>query len=133
MKLGMVVVCIAAAFLAGLAIGWNFGATRELKAEAQDADARTSAITASVDRQLAVRQAELTREQSRSLALQQELGEIHLAGVNLQLEISNARFTSPASAGTCPDPVGSDEFLRLYNAAAAGGRAARGPAGAGAR
>lgn len=133
MKPALIVAFFAATLLAGIGVGWRLSSARQVESELDSANARTTAITDSVNRQLAQRQADLTREQGRSLALQHDVGEIRLATTTLQLEISHAQFAAPANAEACPDPVGSDEFVRLYNAAAAGGGAAPGAARAGSR
>jgi hypothetical protein len=118
MKPATILAVVLVVFALGIFIGWRAGGSSSAKAEATAADARTDAITAGVSKGLARRQADLTAQQGQTLALQKDQAGTHAAMADIHLEISNARFDLPANAGVCPDPVGSDDFVRLYNGAA---------------
>jgi hypothetical protein len=130
MKPATILAAVLVAFALGIFIGWRAGGSSSSKAEAVAADARTDAITDTVNKGLAQRQGDLTREQGNTFALQKDQAGIHAAMTDIRLEISNARFDPPASAGVCPDPVGSDDFIRLYNAAGSAHRSTGDPASA---
>ena len=77
---------------------------------------------ASVQHQVADQSRQLQRQLSDQQAASTELliaqRRMRDAGATLRLEIRHASFTS--STPSCPDPLDSPEFYRLYNAAAAG-------------
>jgi hypothetical protein len=133
MKPATLLAAVLLAFALGMFIGWRAGGASSAKADVAAAEARTDAITDGVNKGLAQRQADLTREQGNTFALQKDQAGIHAAMTDIRLEISNARFDPPANAGVCPDPVGSDDFFRLYNAAGSAHRPTGDPASASSR
>lgn len=120
-KVFVLLVLVAAAYAAGRyqerqAI--DAAGTREAKAE----------VTAQADdfqRQIDKHTAQLDKQQADSAALMAQQRLIRAGGVDLRLEIEHAQFT-PTPLGiapSCPDPSGTAEFERLYDAAAKGASA----------
>lgn len=127
MSLPQKILLLLLVFVAGAFAGVYIDGRLHAADEVASADAATAAITTNVNRQIAAHQAELARQQARSLLLAQDQGAIHTSVADIHLEISNARFDPPADAGSCPDPIGSDEFVRLYDDAAKGRRSSADP------
>jgi len=122
------IVVLALTFLGGGLAGWFYKGYSVAQADVAAANADTDAITASVNQQSAAQVAQANDQlaQSGALAAQQSL--IHQQGNNLHLEITHAFTLSPASAGSCADPIATDEFVGLYGKAARGGATDPAPA-----
>lgn len=130
------VACIVCAIVGG-GIGWHLKGQAVAAAGEKQAKADTVAITRDFQQQANEQTARLNQQQADSSALLAKQNLIRSAGLDLRVEIEHAQFTPPgpigsASAPACPDPSGTAEFERLYDAAAKGERAAPQPA-AGAR
>jgi hypothetical protein len=125
----------------GCAAGWRAKGVSVAAGQTATARAETQAVVTGVNKQAAAQHADQVAEQGKSVALGAEQAGIRATGDKLQQEIDRAPFTitvpnitiaTPATSISCPDdPVGSDDFVRLYNAAARGADpAAAGSAGA---
>lgn len=113
-----------ALLLIGFGAGWQVSAWRMKAGQADTAQARADAITNSVTTQITQRQGELQREQDATAGLLAHSRLIRAGSADIRLEITHANFTVPPPPGvvaSCPDPVGSAEFARLYARAARGG------------
>lgn len=115
----------------GCACGWHAKGVSVAAGQTTTARAETQAVVTGVNKQAAAQHAGQVVEQGKSLALGTEQAGIRATGDKLQQEIDRAPFAITAPnivVGTpavmqisCPDdPVGSDDFVRLYNAAASG-------------
>lgn len=117
----------------GFAAGWHANGVSVTAGQVKTARAETTAVVAGVTKQAAEQHAAGVVEQGKSIALGAEQAGIRATGDKLQREIDRAPFivtappiviaTPSASSASisCPDdPVGSDDFVRLYNAAARG-------------
>ncbi len=114
----------------GAAIGWHAKGISVQAAERTAAHAETQAVIAGVTTQAAAQHADQVKEQGKSLALGIDQAAIRATGDRLQQEIDRAKFPIQPPAVVlgatvvhvgCPDdPVGSAEFVRLYDAAAQG-------------
>lgn len=124
----------------GFGIGWHTKGVSVTADQAKTARDETAAVVAGVTKQAAEQHAGAVVEQGKSIALGVERAGIRATGDKLQQEIDRAHFhvttpnliiATPNVALSCPDdPVGSDDFVRLYNAAAHGADpAVAGPAG----
>lgn len=91
-------------------------------AGARTAKAEVAAQATDFQHQITQHTAELDKQQADSSALMAHQKLIRDGGVDLRLEIEHAQFTpEPLGIATsCPDPSGTAEFERLYNAAAEG-------------
>lgn len=111
----------------GFAGGWHAKGVSVAAGETKVAQAEVQQIAAGVTKQAAAMQQRLQDEQDKSLGLAVAQQQLRAVGDGIRLEIADAHFTpTPVADGACPadDPVGSDEFVRLYNRAAKGGGAA---------
>lgn len=114
----------------GFGIGWHAKGVSVTAGQAKTARAETAAVVDGVNKQAAEQHAGQVVEQGKSIALGAEQTGIRAAGDKLQQEIDRAPFhvtapniviATPTVALSCPDdPVGSDDFVRLYDAAARG-------------
>jgi len=127
--LGIALVC------GGFAAGWHWkGVSVDAASARGDRQALTD-LTADVNQQISHNTAQLQAQQDESAQLIAQQRLVRSNGADIRLEISHAVFT-PAEplgiAASCPDPSGSAEFVRLYDAAAKGADTAHpGSAGAG--
>lgn len=124
-------------FVIGLALGmlaehhWRAG--KDAVTAAKVADAQVLAIDASVRKQADQLSHRMAEEQGRSVALLADQ-RARAQNVNaIRVEISHAVFLSPTDARGCTDPLGSDEFERLYDAARQAGGDPAPPGSAAAR
>jgi hypothetical protein len=116
-----------ALLVVGFAAGWHAKGVSVAAGETKVAQAEVQQISDSVAKQATALQKRLQDEQDKSLGLAIAQQQLRTAGNGIRLEIADAHFTpTPVADGACPadDPVGSDEFVRLYNRAAKGGGAA---------
>jgi hypothetical protein len=121
---------VVLALALGFAVGWHAKGVSVTAGQATTARAETQTVIAGVNKQAAEQHAGQVAEQGKSIALGAEQAGIRATGDKLQQEIDRAPFTitapniivaTPAVSISCPDdPVGSDDFVRLYNAAARG-------------
>lgn len=133
---------VVVALAIGFAAGWHAKGVSVAAGQTKTARAETAAVVAGVAKQATEQHAGMVAEQGKSIALGIEQAGIRATGDKLQQEIDRASFSFPAPAIVlapqavatvrCPDdPVGSDDFVRLYDAAASGGDpAVAGSAGA---
>ncbi len=122
-RLAYLVLGAVALLIVGFGAGWHGKSVHDLAGRAKDADARVDQITRNVQAQASKLQQQLQLEQDRTLALHTQHDLTRASGTALRLEIDHVVFTAPADAAGCVDPLASDEFERLYNAAAANRRA----------
>lgn len=122
-KILIAVAILLVAILLGGVIGWRLAGYSQAKAAEATATADVSAITASVQQQAATEQKNLQTQQDKTAALDAQQNLIRDSATNITLDIQHAAFTPPVDAGSCPDPVDSDDFVRLYGSAAKGGDA----------
>jgi TolA-binding protein len=116
-----------ALLVVGFAGGWHAKGVSVAAGQAKVAQAEVQQISDSVAKQATALQQQLQAEQGKSVALAIAQQQLRTVGDGIRLEIADAHFTpTPVADGVCPaaDPVGSDEFVRLYNRAAKGGGAA---------
>jgi len=122
---------IVLALAIGFAFGWHAKGVSVEAGQTKTARAETQTVIAGVKQQAADQHAGQVAEQGKSIALGAEQVGIRATGDKLQQEIDRATFSLPTPAIVlaqpsvaaihCPDdPVGSDDFVRLYNAAARG-------------
>jgi hypothetical protein len=115
----------------GFAVGWHAKGVSVDAAGAKTSRAETQSVVDGVNKQAAAQHGDQVVEQGKSVDLGLAQNGIRATGDKLQQEIDRAPFTFPTPrvviATTsnvsirCPDdPVGSDDFVRLYNAAASG-------------
>lgn len=115
----------------GFLIGWHAKGVSVKAGQVNVAVAQTKAVVTGVTQQATAQHAAQVVEQGKSVALAADQSGIRTAGADIRLGIDNADFKSfepivtaekPAVAVVCPDtdPVGSDDFVRLYNASASG-------------
>ena len=123
------IVVLALTFLGGGLAGWLYKGYSVAQADVVAAHAGSAAITASVDKQAAAQSAKAAEQLAQSGALAAEQSLFHQQGNALHLEITHAFTFSPAPAGSCADPIGTDEFVGLYDKAASGGTPNPAPAG----
>lgn len=126
----------------GFGIGWHAKDVSMTAGQAKTAHAETKTVIAGVNKQATEQHAAAVVEQGKSIALGNVQAGIRTTGDRLQAEIDRAPFkitapniviATPTLSISCPDdPVGSDDFMRLYNAAARGADPAA-AAGTGAR
>lgn len=124
-----VLAAIALAILS-FGIGWHAKSVSVDASAMHAAQAETKAVVADVTKQGEAQHAAAVAEQGHTIALGIEKVAIRSGADTIQSEINRAQFTVSAPvialgpttiASACPDdPVGSDEFVRLYNAAAKG-------------
>ena len=121
---------IVLALVIGLAGGWHAKGVSVAAGQTKTARAETQAVITGVKQQADEQHKAQVAEQGKSIALGTEQAGIRATGDKLQQEIDRATFhvtapnivvTTPTVALRCPDdPVGSDDFVRLYDAAARG-------------
>lgn len=106
----------------GFAVGWHAKGVSVAAGEAKASNAAVIQITDSVNKQAAKQQADMQAEQGKSVELAAQQQTVRAASVDIRLEIDNASFTpGPIGvAASCPEPDGTDEFVRLYQRAAEG-------------
>lgn len=114
----------------GFTGGWHAKGVSVAAAEMIAAHAETKAVVAGVNAQAAAQHVDQVKEQGKSIALGIDQAAIRATSDHLQQEIDRAKFNVKPPAIVlgatvvhvgCPDdPVGSDEFVRLYDAAARG-------------
>lgn len=114
----------------GAMLGWHFKGQAIDAAAMKGAKAETQAVIAGVNKEAAAQHADAMVEQGKSVALGIDQVDIRKTTDSMQAEINRAQFNFPAPtivagkttiAVACPpDPVGSEEFVRLYDAAAFG-------------
>jgi hypothetical protein len=117
----------------GFGAGWHAKSVSVAAGQAKAAHAETAVIVADVTKQATEQHAGQVAEQAKSVDLAGVQQSVRDAHVQIQEQISHAVFVPyalPAAAGSCPDVTGSDEWVRLYNAAAAGSPAAAATTGA---
>lgn len=141
-RLGYEALALILALAIGFMGGWHAKGVSVTAGQAKTARAEASAVVAGVNQQVAAQHAGQVAEQGKSIALGIEQAGIRATGDKLQQEIDRASFSFPtpriivaqpavATVRCLDDPVGSDDFFRLYNAAARGADpAAAGTAGA---
>lgn len=121
---------VVLALALGFGAGWHAKGVSVTAGEAKTARAETQAVITGVTKQAADQHAGQVVEQGKSIALGAEQAGIRSTGDKLQQEIDRAPFivtappiviATPTASISCPDdPVGSDDFVRLYDAAARG-------------
>jgi len=114
----------------GFTSGWHTKGVSVAAGQTKTAHAETQTVITSVKQQADEQHKAQVAEQGKSIALGTEQAGIRATGDKLQQEIDRATFrvtapnivvATPTMALRCPDdPVGSDDFVRLYNAAARG-------------
>lgn len=114
----------------GFASGWHAKGVSVAAGATKAAHAETQAVIASVNTQAAAQHVDQVKEQGKSIALGVDQAAIRATGDRLQQEIDRANFNvQPPSVvlgatmvhvGCLDDPVGSTDFVRLYDAAARG-------------
>jgi hypothetical protein len=124
-KLAIYALVAVALLVTGFGAGWHAKGVSVTADQVKASNQTIAAITDSVTRQAAAQSAEMAGEQAKSLALDIERRRLASTGFNIQLEISHAQFDpAPPAAGAapmvCPRATASPEFMRLYDAAAAG-------------
>lgn len=107
-----------ALLVGGFALGWYEKGVHVTAGQARQATTDLASIEQQAAKQSAQLQQHLVDEQAASTELLIAQRRLRDAGATLRLEIRHALFTS--STPSCPDPLDSPEFYRLYNAAAAG-------------
>jgi hypothetical protein len=127
-KILAAVVVLVLALVIGFAVGWHSKGISVTAGQVKASHAETSTVIAGVNKQAAAQHAADVVEQGKSIALSTDQAGIRATGDRLQAEIDRAPFkitapniivATPAATISCPDdPVGSDDFVRLYNAAA---------------
>jgi hypothetical protein len=121
---------IILALAIGLACGWHAKGVSVEAAQTKTARAETQTVVTGVNKQATEQHSAAMVEQGNSIALGIDQAGIRATGDKLQQEIDRAPFTitapniivaTPAVSIRCPDdPVGSDDFVRLYDTAASG-------------
>ncbi len=126
---------LATAVLAALVVGIFGGAwvmhRFDIAAQADSLKAQHAADTAEMVRMVAAEraaaagvEAELVAERDRTAALNGALAALRQNAKSMQERIRHAEFNPPTVSPGCPGhPVGSHEFVQLYNAAASAGSA----------
>jgi hypothetical protein len=110
-----------ALLVAGFLSGWYEKGVHVRASQAKDAVHQVEEITDSVNKQAMALQNRLQREQDASVALLAKQQATRAASADIRLEITHADLSMPSVPGvapSCPDPVGSAEFARLYQRAA---------------
>jgi hypothetical protein len=121
---------VVLALVIGLGAGWHAKGVSVAAGQTKTARAETQVVITGVKQQADEQHEAQVAEQGKSIALGTEQAGIRATGDKLQQEIDRATFhvtapnivvATPTMALRCPDdPVGSDDFVRLYNAAARG-------------
>jgi hypothetical protein len=124
------VVGLVLALAIGFAGGWHAKGVSVAAGQTKTARAETQTVITGVKQQADEQHKAQVAEQGKSIALGTEQAGIRATGDKLQQEIDRATFhvtapnivvATPTVAISCPDdPVGSDDFVRLYNTAARG-------------
>lgn len=120
-RLLIVAVAVLAAFAGGVGVGWRAGHAGASDRAAEQAQAQTRDLVADIERQVTARQAQLQAQLVASTALLATQRAIASRADMVREDIRHAVFVVPLPAD---DPVGSPEFVRLYNAAARAGTGA---------
>jgi hypothetical protein len=110
-----------AMLVGGFLSGWYEKGVHVRASQAKDAVRQVKDITDSVNQQATALQARLQREQDASVVLLTQQQATRAASADIRLEITHADLSMPSAPGvepSCPDPVGSPEFARLYQRAA---------------
>jgi hypothetical protein len=102
----------------GFLSGWYEKGVHVRASQAKDAVRQVKDITDSVNQQATALQARLQREQDASVVLLTQQQATRAASADIRLEITHADLSTPGVEPSCPDPVGSPEFARLYQRAA---------------
>lgn len=114
---------VAIALLAiGFGAGWHAKGVSVQAKQGKTAQAETKAVVADVKQQATAQHDQAVAEQHKTLAVNVEQSTIREHESATKQEIEHAVFTPapPANPVDCTDPGASAEWLRLYNAAAAG-------------
>jgi hypothetical protein len=119
------VIAVVIAAAAGFGTGWHAKGVSVAAGQTKTATAQTKAVIADVQKQDVAQHADALAQQAKTFDLNNQQDGIRTYGMSLQQEIDHAVFLPYAVPGkpvmvTCPDPDATAEFVRLYNAAAAG-------------
>lgn len=117
------IVALALAFGAG----WHAKGISVAAATAKSDHQALSDMATDVNHQIIAQTAKLQEQQDASARFFAQQRLLLGQGADIRLEIEHAVFTPDAPLGiapACPDPAGTAEFERLYNAAAKGGNTA---------
>ncbi|MGC1550521.1 MAG: hypothetical protein WA777_18520 [Rhodanobacter sp.] len=126
-NIAYIALALVLALAAGFATGWHAKGVSVTAAQSKAEKAQTTAIVAGVNKEAAAQHTQLVAEQGKTLALDSTQQDVRSNGVTIEKEINHAIFIPyevPSAAVSCPDPAASPQFVRLYNAAAAGNPAA---------
>lgn len=130
-----ILLSIVLAASVGFAAGWHAKGVSVNAATARSDRQELTDLTADVNQQINHNTAQLQAQQDESARLFAQQALIRGHGEGTRLEIEHAVFVPDQPLGiapSCPDPSGTAEFERLYEAAAKGADAAHsGPARAG--
>jgi hypothetical protein len=110
-----------ALLVAGFLSGWYEKGVHVRASQAKEAAHQLTDIADSVNQQATALQNRLQREQDASVALLAQQQASRVASADIRLEITHADLSTPVAPGvepSCPGPVGSPEFARLYQRAA---------------
>lgn len=132
MKQILIYIVAAIALLAmGFGGGWHAKGVSVAAGQTKTAKAETVAVVADVKKQVATQQVAAKVEQGKSQALAADQQSLRDHGAAIQQEIDHVVFVYPKpkpDAGIqCPNPLGTTEFVRLYDSAARGKPEAAGP------
>ena len=129
-NLAYLILAAVLAVVIGFGFGWHAKGVSVESGQVKTARAETQTVITGVKQQADEQHKAQVAEQGKSIALGTEQAGIRATGDKLQQEIDRATFhvtapnitiATPTVALSCPDdPVGSDDFVRLYNAAARG-------------
>lgn len=129
----LALVVLAAVFALGLFVGWRAADDGMQRAAAHANATAADAIAVKVQEQNTKVQQELQAQEAQTASLMVTQQALRTNSAAIGVEIQHATFPAAPRLGGCPYPVGSDDFLRLYNRAARAGDPARAGSAGGAR
>ena len=122
-QVAYIALAIVLALTLGFAGGWHAKGVSVDAGKTKTAQAETKAVVADVKQQATEQHDAAVAEQGKTLGVAVAQNEIRAHEAATKQEIAHAVF-QPApinpAAVDCPDPGATAEFMRLYNAAAAG-------------